>query len=98
MHDFTHHMALLLVDLYIPSAQSLKEKRMVIKSLKDRIGGRYNVSVSQLDTDDKWQTATLGMVMIGNDKRYLDGCLPDILTFIEDSRSVEISGQDISFF
>ena len=88
----------LKIRLYAPWVHSLKEKRMVVRSLKDRIREKYNVSIAQLDTEDKWQTATMGIVMIGNDNRYLDGCLQDILTFINGLRDVEISDQEITFF
>ena len=97
MNDTTHHIGLLLIDLFIPSAQSLKEKRMVVKSLKDRVRSKYNVSIAQLDTEDKWQTATLGISMIGNDQRYMEGCLQDIFNFIEGSHGCEICDHKIEF-
>ena len=97
MNDFTQHIVVLLVDLYIPSAQSLKERRMVLKSLKDKIRTKFNVSIAQLDTQDKWQTATLGIAMIGNDNRYLDSCMQNILSLIEHSNHVEISDHRMTF-
>ena len=96
--DQTKHVAVLLVNLYIPSSQSLKDKRMVLKSLKDRIRNKFNVSVAELDQDGKWQAATFGVSMIGNDQRYLDGCLQSLLTFIESHNGVEITDQEIDFF
>ena len=97
MDDHTHHIAVLLVSLYIPSSQSLKDKRMVIKSLKDKVRSRFNVSISELDQEDKWQTATVGISMIGNDKRYLDSCLKNILSYIESMNGAEISDHQIEF-
>lgn len=97
MRDCTQHIGLLLVDLFIPAAGSLKEKRMILKSIQGRIQSRFNVSVAQLDTDDKWQTATIGVVMISNDNRFVDQCLQNILSFIESSGAVEISDHQISF-
>ena len=96
--DQTKHVAVLLVNLYIPSSQSLKDKRMVLKGLKDRIRNKFNVSVAELDQDDKWQTATFGVSMIGNDQRYLDGCLQSLLSFMESQNGVEITDQEIDFF
>ena len=96
--DLTRHIAVLLVRLYIPSSQSLKEKRMVLKSLKDKIRLKFNVSISELDQEDKWQVATCGITMIGNDQRYLDSCLQNILSYIESMGALEISDHSIEFF
>lgn len=95
--DHTRHIGILVMSLYIPSAQSLKDKRMVLKSLKDRIRNQFNVSIAELDQEDKWQTATCGVSMIGNDQRYLDSCLQNILSFIESVDGVQISDQQIEF-
>ena len=95
--DPTRHIAVLLVNIYIPSAQSLKDKRMVLKSLKDRVRGKFNVSIAELDREDKWQMATCGMTMIGNDQRYLDSCLQNILSYIDSMDGFEISDHQIEF-
>ena len=97
MQDHTQHIGVLVVDLYIPGAQSLKDRRMVLRSIKDKVRSKYNASISQLDTEDKWQTATFGVAMIGNDNRYVQGCLQDILNFIENSNGCEISDHQIMF-
>lgn len=88
--EFTRHVGILSVYLHIPSAQSLKDKRMVIKSLKERIKNRFNVSVAELDGQDKWQVAVLGIVMISNDQRFIDSNLESILNFIAGHGSCEV--------
>ena len=94
----TYHLGLLTVDLYInTSPQSLKEKRMVIKPLKDKIRQTFNVSVSELDSQDKWQVATLGMVMIGPDHHYIDSCLQNLLKLIEGYHPVDITHHQIEY-
>ena len=95
--DQTRHIGVLLFALYIPSAQSLKEKRMVLKSLKDKMRRKFNVSIAELDQDDKWQLATCGISMIGNDQRYIDSCLQNILSYIESMNGAEISDYHIEF-
>ena len=96
----TYHLGLLTVDLYIhTSPQSLKEKRMVIKPLKDKIRQTFNVSVSELDSQDKWQVATLGFAVINRDQRYIDGQLSDILSFVErNSAGALICEHQIEFY
>ena len=66
------HIGLLQLDVHIPYAHSLKDKRMALRSLKDRLRKRYNVSVSELDHQDLWQRAAVGIVSIGPDAGYLE--------------------------
>ncbi len=96
--DVTVHFGLLTVDLFIPSAQSLKNKRQVIKSIKDKIRNRFNVSVAEMDRQDKWQTATLGFCMLGCDRRYINGSLEKILALVRSHYAAEISDHQIEFF
>jgi hypothetical protein len=96
--DHTRHLGILSVAVHIPAAQSLKEKRSVIKSLKDRVRKEFNVSVAELDGQETWQTATLGFAMIGNDNRYVDGCLANILSFVEGFGRLEVCDHTIEFY
>jgi uncharacterized protein YlxP (DUF503 family) len=66
------HIGLLQLDLYIPHAHSLKEKRMAVRRLKDRLRKHYNVSVSELNHQELWQRAELGVVSVGPDPSYLE--------------------------
>jgi len=66
------HVLLIKLDLRIPYAHSLKDKRSQIKSLKDRLSSRFNASVAEIDALDNWQQAVMGICMISNDKSYLD--------------------------
>ncbi len=95
--DYTRHIGLMSVRLFIPSSQSLKDKRMILKSIKDKIHNNFNVSVAELDGLDKWQVSTLGVAMIGNDQRYIDGCFQKILLFIGSYPEVQITDQEIEF-
>ena len=66
------HIGLLQLDVHIPYAHSLKDKRMALRSLKDRLRKRSNVSISELDHQDLWQRAAVGIVSIGPDAVYLE--------------------------
>ncbi len=98
MIDATPHIGVLCLNVFIPAAQSLKEKRMVLKSLKDRVRNQFNVSVAQLDGQDKWQTATLGFVMIGNDKVYIDTTLQNVLSLVDSYRALEVCESRLEFY
>lgn len=97
MRECTQHFGILYIDIFMPAAQSLKDKRMVLKSLKDRVRNQFNVSVAELDTEDKWQTATLAFAMIGNDNRYIDSTLQNLLSFVEGHNGLEICEHQIEF-
>ncbi len=66
------HILLITLNLHIPYAHSLKDKRSQIKSLKDRLSSRFNASVAEIDALDKQQLAVMGVCMISNDKSYLN--------------------------
>ena len=93
--DTTTHLQLLTVRLHIPHAQSLKEKRMVIKSLKERMRHKFNVTVAEIGQQEKWQVATLGIAMVGNDNRRIHAALQNVVTFIERFGLCEICEIDI---
>jgi uncharacterized protein YlxP (DUF503 family) len=64
-------IALLTIDIHIPHAQSLKDKRMVIRRMKDRLRTKFNVSVSEVDHQDLWQRSQVGVVTVGSDDDYV---------------------------
>jgi uncharacterized protein YlxP (DUF503 family) len=66
------HIGLLQLDLHLPYAHSLKDKRMAIRKLKDRLRNRFNVSVSELNHQELWQRSQVGVVSIGPDPSYLE--------------------------
>ena len=61
----------LVIRLVIREAHSLKQKRSVLKRVKDRLRNRFNISVSEVAAQDVWQSATLGVAMVGSDKKYV---------------------------
>ena len=98
IEDYTQHLGVLSVAVHIPAAQSLKEKRSVLKSLKDQVRKKFNVSVAELDGQDKWQVATLGFAMINSDNRYLDSCLSNILSFVEGFGRLDVCDHSVEFY
>lgn len=75
-------VGLLSVELHIPGARSLKEKRMVLKRLKDRLK-KFNVAISEVEYHDLWQRAALGIVTISTDERQADRELAAVANEIE---------------
>jgi uncharacterized protein YlxP (DUF503 family) len=68
-------IAFLTLELHIEAAQSIKDRRQVVRSLKDRLRTSFNVSVAELDAAELWNRATIGVVSISNSRDYLDGLM-----------------------
>ena len=68
-------IAFLTIELRIEAAHSLKDKRQVTRSLKDRLRAGFNVAVAELDHNDLWQRATIGVISISDSHGYLEGLM-----------------------
>ncbi|MBV6519366.1 MAG: DUF503 domain-containing protein [Candidatus Brocadia sp.] len=90
-------VGILKIRLVIRSAHTLKDKRRIIKSLKDRIKNKFNVSISEIGTVDHCQYARLGIAMVGNDKKYLNGTLLSLLNMFRAAVSVELVDHHLEF-
>ena len=88
-------VGILQLELLIPGCQSLKEKRHVVRSLKDRAKHRFNVAISEVDAQDNWQVAVLGIVTVGTDPKYVDGLLRKFVELAEEYREAEVSDYEI---
>ncbi len=70
-------VGLCTVELYIPDGHSLKAKRQVLLSLKDRLRDKFNVSIAEVGDQDLWQKAVLGMACVANEGAYVNKVRPD---------------------
>ncbi len=80
------------IQLFIPEAGSLKAKRSVIKSLKDRIRSRFNVSIAEVADHDLWQRATLGIVVVSNERKHADQTIAAVVRMVEREPRAELIG------
>lgn len=71
-------IAFLTLELHIEHAQSLKDKRQVVRSLKDRLRAHFNVAVAELGPSSLWNRATLGIVSVSDSRDYLDGLMRNV--------------------
>jgi len=78
------------MDLWIPGSGSLKGKRSVIKSLKERLKSRFNVSVAEVDDHDLWQRWRLGVVIASGDTRYAHQVLSKVVNYVQGDGRVEL--------
>jgi uncharacterized protein len=72
-------VGLLTLELYLPEAHSLKDKRQVLRSLKDRLRGHFNVAVAELDFQDTWQRSVVGVVTLSNAEQHVEESLQKVL-------------------
>ena len=79
-------VATCVITLHLDGVFSLKDKRSIVKSIVTRLPQQFNVAVAEVDHQDVWQTAVIGIVTVGNDRRYLQGLLEKTVTWIETQR------------
>jgi len=80
------HIGVLQFTIEIPHAESLKDKRRVVKSMKDRIRRHFNISIAETDDLEEWTLSTLGAVMAGTDVAYINGALDKLINTLEEER------------
>ena len=73
------------ISLRIPENSSLKGKRQVLKSVTSRVRNKFNVSVAEVDDNELWQLATIGVCCVSNDSRYTNQVLSKVVDFVGDS-------------
>jgi len=72
-------VGLLTLELHLADAQSLKDKRQVLRSLKDKLRAHFNVAVAELDYEDTWQRSVIGVVTLSNEEQHVEEALQRVL-------------------
>lgn len=88
----------LQLDLHFPRPQSLKEKRVLLKSLVDRVRKQFNVSIAEIDGMDLWQVSSLVLAAVGGETRHVNQILDHVVEFVRSEREMEITKQHMEFF
>jgi uncharacterized protein len=83
-------VGVLQLELYIGDAMSLKDKRRVVKSLKDRIAHRHNVSVAEVGALDHHRRSIMAVAMVSNDSGYVEGALSKLVDFVRTVSKAEL--------
>lgn len=90
-------IGVLTLEIQIPYSHSLKEKRAVLLKVRDRLRARFNVAVAELDHQDVWQRATLGVVSISDSQKYLEGMFQLVLAEVERTLGDDVSEHNIEY-
>lgn len=94
-------VAFLTLELHIEAAQSLKDRRQVVRSLKDKLRAGFNVSVAELDASGLWNRATVGVVSISDSHDYLDGLMRKVeraAMRIANNHGAEVADSFVEFY
>jgi len=91
-------VGVLTLEIQIPYAHSLKEKRAVLRKIKDRLRARFNVAVAELDHQDVWQRATLGVVSISDSQKLLESVFHQVLAESENILGDDVADHMLEFF
>ena len=91
-------IGLLTLEIHIPDARSLKDKRQVLRSLKDRLRAHFNVAVAELQHQELWQRAVVGVVSISGDGKHLEESLTAVAAESERILERNLVSQEIEYF
>ncbi len=90
-------VGILTIAIFLPESHSLKDKRRVLKSLKDRLRSKHNISVAEVDGQELWQRATVGIAAVSNARVPIERLFEVIQSEIEGMIPGEIIDQEIEF-
>ena len=82
------------VTLMVPESHSLKEKRMVLRRIKDRVHNKFNCAIAEVGDQDDWQSAELGFAVVSNELGFTQSMVQKILQFIEDLAIAKITDDE----
>ncbi len=83
------------LELLLHENFSLKGKRQVLKSILQRARKRFNISISEVEDQDLWQKAVLGVCAVGNDRQKVNSTLDQLLNFIEETHLVDLADSEM---
>ena len=90
-------IGVLKLDLFFPYSHSLKDKRRILHGFKDRVRKRYNVALAEVDFQDKWQRALLGIVSLNSQQTIVEEILGHVLADALNLQEAEVTGQEIRY-
>jgi uncharacterized protein YlxP (DUF503 family) len=91
-------IGLLTLEIHIADARSLKDKRQVLRSLKDRLRAHFNVAVAELEHQELWQRARVGVVSISGDGKHLEESMQAVVAESERVLGRDLLSQEIEYF
>jgi uncharacterized protein YlxP (DUF503 family) len=84
--------------LFLPTSHSLKEKRVVLRRVKDRVRQKFNVACAEVEDNDLWQRAIIGVAVLGNERRFVESALDEVIRFVRGEAEVTNAEREIQTF
>ncbi len=78
-------------EIFIYNANSLKEKRRIVKSIIEKSKHRFNISISEVDYNDKWQKALIGFATVSNDKKIVENTIESVVNLMSTYSEIEMT-------
>jgi uncharacterized protein YlxP (DUF503 family) len=91
-------VAIARLTLFLADSHSLKEKRMLLRRVKDLVRDKFNVSVAEVGEQDKWQRAVLGLTLVGGERRHTEAELDEVLRFMRTHADVAKEERELQTF
>lgn len=91
-------VAALRFRIVMRESYSLKDKRRIVRSLKDRIRNKFNVAIAEVGSLDRRQSAEIGVSAVGNDPKVLSSALAHVLNLVRAAAGVELIDSELEFF
>ena len=91
-------VGVLILEIQLPYSHSLKDKRAVLLKIRDRLRSRFNVAIAELDHQDLWQQATLGVVSISSSQLFLESVFQKVLAESENILGHDVTDYHLEFF
>ncbi len=85
------------IRLHLHDNRSLKGKRRVVKTIIDRVGNKFNVSIAEVDHQDLWQSAEIGVAVVSNEQRHANSSLTAVVNFIDNMHLADLVDFKIEF-
>ena len=86
------------ITLFIAGSHSLKEKRMVVRRVKDLVRQKFNVSIAEVAEHDIWQRAVLGLSVVGSDRSFVETALEEVIGFVRSKADVTNDERNLETF
>jgi uncharacterized protein YlxP (DUF503 family) len=84
--------------LFLPDSHSLKEKRMVLRRVKDRVRTKFNVAIAEVEDNDVWQRGVLGLALVGNERRFVESAVDEVIRFVRGHAEVVNAEKELQTF
>ena len=80
------HIGVCQIEMRIPESHSLKDKRHVVKSIISQVRNKFEISIAEIEHQDNWQIASLGIAYVSNDARHANEVLSRVVGYLQESR------------